>query len=102
MRPNPTNYVGYGTCGQAALFQKKCSLGGHVKTSEKWGQRYEHKNVSTWGKRYEHKNVSTWGIRYEHKNVSTWGKRYDVRIRQHRVSAVGQLFLKTNLDICWK
>ena len=78
MRPNPTNYVGYGTCGQAALFQKKCSLGGHVKTSEKWGQRYEHKNVSTWGKRYEH------------KNVSTWGKRYDVRIKLHRVGAVGQ------------
>ena len=27
MRPNPTNFVGYGSYGQAALLQRKCSRG---------------------------------------------------------------------------
>ena len=34
MRPNPTNFVGYGTCGQAALLQRKCGRGVVIPSEE--------------------------------------------------------------------
>ena len=39
MRPNPTNFVGYGTCGQAALLQKKCSKGASKRDGQTIHQR---------------------------------------------------------------